>query len=123
LYNNEGTKLGLTNFIFYFRPIDGQVKITGFKRFYLGHYSSICSKQADFSYLNDADFEMITSARSADMFQFKVSGELHKESMGDCDGFGDWMEAMRQATKMSMKLTTWVKDLPDYFSTEYKVVN
>merc|ERR1719427_1370554 len=92
LYNNEGTKLGLTNFIFYFNPMDGQVKITGYKRFYLGHYSSICSKKADFSYLNDADFEMITSARSADMFQFKVSGELHKESMGDCDGFGDWME-------------------------------
>jgi hypothetical protein len=123
LYNNKGTKLGHTNLIFYLNPKDGKVEFSGYKRFYVGDYDEICDIKIDFPYLDNADFEMITSVKSADMFQFKVAGELHKENMGDCDSFGDWVEAMKQASKMSMILGTWVQDLPDYSSTEYKVVN
>jgi len=126
LYNSEGTRLGLTNFMFYLNPTNGKVQFSGYKRFYLGEtlMTKTCSTKLDLPYLDDANFEMITSARSADMFQFKVSGELHTETMGDCKAFGDWQEAMKQATKMEMILkTTKNLYLPDYFSTEYKVVN
>jgi len=126
LYNSEGTRLGLTNFMFYLNPTNGKVKFSGYRRFYLGEtlMEKTCSNKVDLPYLDDANFEMITSAKSADMFQFKVSGELHTETMGDCKAFGDWQEEMKQATKMEMNLkTTKYSYLPDYFSTEFKVVN
>jgi hypothetical protein len=128
LYNNEGTRLGMISFTFNWRPYYFNRKVTfwGYKAFSLGRYVGFgarCSKYVDLTYLNDADFEMIISAKSADMFQFRVNGKLHKENMGNCKGFGDWMKAMKQASKMSMTFETWTKGFPHYISTEYKVVN
>ena len=125
LYNGNGTRLGHTNFIIYAGIVDEKVKLTGYKRFYFnGPWSGTrsCSEYLNLDYLEDFNFEMVTSVGSEDMFQFtRSSGEKHSESMGDCSSYSSWQDMLLEAESADLGIITWLSDLPDYFTTEYTV--
>ncbi|XP_063686856.1 uncharacterized protein LOC134820410 isoform X2 [Bolinopsis microptera] len=125
LYDGNGTRLGLTNFIIYATIVDEEVQVTGYKRFYFsGPWSGSrsCSKKLNLDYLKDFNFEMVTSVGSEDMFQFTTSsGERNSESMGVCSSYSTWQDMLLEAESADLGMRSWLSDLPDYFTTEYTV--
>ena len=125
LYNGEGTRIGLTNFIMYAQKEGDNIKLTGYKRFYFdgpwGGKRSCQSELLNLDYLEGFTFEMLTSIGSASMFEFAKDGKTYSESMDQCTSFSDWQEMIQDVKSADLQLSTWVKDLRDYFTTEYSV--
>merc|ERR1712176_999191 len=125
LYNGEGTRIGLTNLIMYAQKEGDNIKLTGYKRFYFdgpwGGKRSCQSELLNLDYLEGFTFEMLTSIGSASMFEFAKDGKTYSESMDQCTSFSDWQEMIQDVKSADLQLSTWVKDLRDYFTTEYSV--
>ena len=127
LYNNDGVRVGYTNFIFYATRRDYGFRYSAYKRYYFdGPYSGYGCQSGHFelSYLavEGFNFEMITAVRSPNMYQFIVSGEKHNETMADCSNYDTWQEMLEEATSVELRTIAQLEDLSDYFTTEYKVV-